>query len=87
MTQDRTGNRSLPLTQEYMAVMTGVQRTTISAVANQLRSAGLIRFSRGNLEVVDRPGLEAHACECYRVVREEFDNLLPANGPAPTPGD
>lgn len=75
MTQDRTGSRVLPLTQDYMAVMTGVQRTTISAVATQLRSAGLIRYSRGNLEVVDRAGLEAYACECYGAIREEFDSL------------
>ena len=75
MTQDRTGSRSLPLTQEYMSVMTGVQRTTISAIANQLRSAGLIRFSRGNVEVVDRPALEAFACECYGAIRMEFDGL------------
>ena len=75
MTQDRTGNRSLPLTQEYMSVMTGVQRTTISAVANQLRAAGLIRFSRGNVEVLDRAGLEAFACECYKTIRGEFDEL------------
>ena len=78
MTQDRTGNRALPLTQEYMSVMTGVQRTTISAVANQLRGAGLIRFSRGNVEIVDRPGLEAAACECYQAVRAEFDDLQDA---------
>ena len=78
MTQDRTGSRSLPLTQDYMAVMTGVQRTTISAVANQLRSAGFIRYSRGNLEILDRAGLEGYACECYRAVRTEFDSLLPA---------
>lgn len=75
MTQDRTGNRSLPLKQEHMSVMTGVQRTTISAVANQLRGAGLIRFSRGNVEILDRPGLEAAACECYQTVRAEFDEL------------
>jgi CRP-like cAMP-binding protein len=75
MTQDRTGHRVLGLTQEYMAVMTGVQRTTISAVANQLRSAGLIRFSRGNVEILDRPGLEAFACECYCAVRVEFEDL------------
>ena len=75
MTQDRTGNRSLPLKQEHMSVMTGVQRTTISAVANQLRGAGLIRYSRGNVEVLDRSGLEAFACECYQTVRGEFDEL------------
>jgi CRP-like cAMP-binding protein len=75
MTQDRTGNGTLPLTQEYLAIMTGVQRTTISALANDLRSAGLIRFSRGNVEIVDRDGLERVACECYAVVREEFRSL------------
>jgi CRP-like cAMP-binding protein len=75
MTQDRTGSGVLPLTQDYMAIMTGVQRTTISAVANQLRSEGLIRYSRGNLEVTDRAGLEARACECYNAIRDEFDSL------------
>ncbi len=75
MTQDRTGNRSLPLTQEYMSVMTGVQRTTMSAVANQLREAGFIRYSRGNVEILNRPGLEAFACECYQTIRSEFDDL------------
>jgi CRP-like cAMP-binding protein len=75
MTQDRTGTRSLPLTQDYMAIMAGVQRTTISAVAMEMRQAGLIRYTRGNVEVVDRPGLEARACECYAAIREEFDSL------------
>lgn len=78
MTQDRLGARNLPLTQEYMAVMTGVQRSTISLVANQLRADGLIRFSRGNLEILHRDGLEAAACECYRAVRGEFDNTRDA---------
>jgi len=76
MTQDRTATRSIPLTQEYMAIMTGVQRTTISVVATQLRQAGLIRYTSGSLEVLDRTGLEAYACECYGAVRREFDNLL-----------
>jgi CRP-like cAMP-binding protein len=76
MTHDRTGHASLPLTQEYMGVMTGVQRTTISVVANQLRAAGLIRFSRGTVDILDRQGLEARACECYVAVRSEFDSLL-----------
>ena len=75
MTQDRTGGQTLPLTQDYMAIMTGVQRTTISALANQLRNAGLIKFSRGNIEITDRAGLEAYACECYHLVRDEFDGL------------
>ncbi|MET0272714.1 MAG: Crp/Fnr family transcriptional regulator [Phenylobacterium sp.] len=75
MTQDRTGDRTLPLTQDYLAIMTGVQRTTISAIASQLRAAGLIRFSRGRLGILDRDGLEAAACECYGVMRGAFEAL------------
>lgn len=75
MTQDRLGGDILPLTQDYMAIMTGVQRSTISVVANQLRGAGVIRFSRGNVEVLDRAGLQALACECYDAIRHEFETL------------
>ncbi len=76
MTQDRIGSRVLPLTQDYMAIMTGVQRTTISAVANQLKSEKLIRYSRGAVEVLNREGLEARSCECYAAIRDKF-NALP----------
>jgi CRP-like cAMP-binding protein len=75
MTEDRLGAPVLPLTQEYMAVMTGVQRTTISLVANTLRSKGLIGFSRGAVEILDRPGLEQAACECYATVRSHLERL------------
>lgn len=75
MTQDRTGSQSLALTQEYMAIMTGVQRTTISVLANDLRNRGLVRFQRGQVEVIDRRGLEAVACECYTTIRQSFDSL------------
>lgn len=77
MTHDRLAARSLPLTQDYMAIMTGVQRTTISGLAGELRRAGLIRYARGILEIVDRAGLEARACECYGAIRAEFDQLAP----------
>jgi len=80
MTQDRVGQHALPLSQEYMAVMLGVQRTTITLVAGQLRDAGLIQFARGVLEVTDRDGLESVACECYQEVRQEFDALRQAGG-------
>ncbi len=64
--QDRTGGRDqLPLTQEFLAVMLGVTRPTVSAVASGLQKAGLIRYSRGSIVVLDRAGLEARACECY----------------------
>jgi CRP-like cAMP-binding protein len=75
MTEDRTGGRYMPLTQDYMAIMTGVQRTTISSVAAEMKAAGLIRYTRGNVEIVNRSGLEARACECYAAIRDDFDTL------------
>jgi CRP-like cAMP-binding protein len=75
MTADRTGSASFPLTQEYMAVMTGVQRTTVSTLANGFKERGLIRYSRGNIEIIDPEGLERASCECARVVRRQFNEL------------
>jgi CRP-like cAMP-binding protein len=79
-TADRVGGPIIPLTQEYLAVMLGVQRTTVSGSAAALRELGLIRYSRGRVEVQDRPGLERKACECYDVCRQIFDDLLPEAG-------
>jgi CRP-like cAMP-binding protein len=81
-TGDRVGAPIVPLTQEYLAIMLGVQRTTVSGSAAALRDAGLIRYSRGRVEVLNRPGLERKACECYVVCREIFDDLLPQTDPA-----
>lgn len=75
MTADRTGAASFPLTQEYLAVMTGVQRTTISALANTFKDAGLIRYSRGQMEILDAKRLEKKACECTRVAHRHFQAL------------
>jgi CRP-like cAMP-binding protein len=75
MTADRTGSASFPLTQEYMAVMTGVQRTTVSTLANGFKERGLIRYSRGNIEILNEAGLEKASCECARVVRRQFEEL------------
>lgn len=75
MTADRTGSLSFPLTQEYMAIMTGVQRTTVSTLANGFRERGLIRYSRGHVEILDRENLEHASCECARVVRRQFKQL------------
>lgn len=77
-TVDRVGAPIVPLTQEYLAIMLGVQRTTVSVSAAGLKAGGLIRYARGRVEVTDRPGLERKACECYGVCRTLFDNLLPA---------
>jgi CRP-like cAMP-binding protein len=75
MTADRTGSASFALTQEYMAVMTGVQRTTVSTLANGFKERGLIRYSRGHVEILDDAGLEKASCECAGVVRRQFDAL------------
>jgi len=74
--RDRVGRDEMPITQETMAVMLGVRRATVTEAASALQREGLIRYRRGLLAIVDRPGLEAATCECYGIVREEFDRLL-----------
>ena len=69
-----------PLTQEFMAKMLGVQRTGVTLTANALRSAGLIRYTRGRVSIIDRRGLERRSCECYRVIKRDFDHLLQDRG-------
>ena len=76
-TQDRAGGPDIPLTQEALAEMLGVQRTTVSTVAGALRDRGLIRYGRGQVTILDRPRLEAAACECYGAVRSHFERVLP----------
>lgn len=75
MTQDRVGAAAFPLTQDYMAVMTGVQRSTVSVMAAGLKKAGVIDYSRGHVTILDRPRLIAHACECYATVQRQFEGL------------
>lgn len=74
--RDRLGRDHLPITQETMAVMLGVRRATVTEAAGSLQRRRLIRYRRGVVAIVDRPGLEAAACECYGIVREEFNRLL-----------
>jgi CRP-like cAMP-binding protein len=74
---DRLPSNELKMTQELIANMLGVRRSGVTEAALKLQDAGLIRYSHGHIEVLDRPGLEARVCECYRVVRREFDRLLP----------
>jgi CRP-like cAMP-binding protein len=76
MSRDRTRSQKLPLTQEFLGFMLGVQRTTVTAAARALQSAGLIRYSRGQIEILDHAGLEAGACECYAAVRERHAHLV-----------
>jgi CRP-like cAMP-binding protein len=76
MTHDRVGLDKLPLTQEFIAMMLGVRRPTVSLVAAMLQKAGFIHYSRGIIDVQDRAGLEAGSCECYAVVRHELERVL-----------
>ena len=64
------------LTQEFLAMMLGVQRTGVTAAAGALQRAGLIRYTRGDVTIIDRRGLIRRSCECYGVSNEEFDRLL-----------
>jgi len=74
---DRLSSEKLTMTQELIANMLGVRREGVTEAAGKLQSAGLIHYSRGQITVLDRPRLEARACECYGVVKKEFDRLLP----------
>lgn len=76
-THDRAGDKIIHLTQEALAEMLGVQRTTVTAVTGALQDRGLVRTYRGRVEVLDRKGLERAACECYRAVEDHFQRLLP----------
>lgn len=76
MTHDRVLSDEFPLTHEFLSHMLGVRRMSVTDVLKPLQDAGLIRTRRGRVTVLDRPGLEAAACECYRSVREAFDRLL-----------
>jgi CRP-like cAMP-binding protein len=75
--RDRIDMDTVSLTQEFLADMLGVQRTTVTAVARSLQAKGLIRYRRGIVDVIDRGALEQSACECYRAVRRVYDTLLP----------
>jgi CRP-like cAMP-binding protein len=79
---DRLPGGELPMTQELIANMLGVRREGVTEAALKLQQAGVIRYGRGLISVLDRPGLEQRACECYAVVKREYDRLLP---PPPKP--
>jgi CRP-like cAMP-binding protein len=74
---DRLQSNQLSMTQELIANMLGVRREGVTEAAGKLQDAGLINYRRGTITVLDRPGLEAKVCECYQVVKTEFDRLLP----------
>jgi CRP-like cAMP-binding protein len=74
---DRLSANELVMTQELIANMLGVRREGVTEAAGNVQRAGLIKYSRGHITVIDRTGLEARVCECYAVVKKEFDRLLP----------
>jgi CRP-like cAMP-binding protein len=76
MTEDRAGSSEFRLTQEFIAQMLGVHRPTVSLVANTFQRAGLIEYKRGLIKILNRPGLEKAACECYRIVKDQYDRLM-----------
>jgi len=84
LSQDRLPTNQLTMTQELIANMLGVRREGVTAAAGRLQTAGLIRYSRGRITIVDRTGLEALVCECYAVVKKEYARLLPAIPARPT---
>jgi CRP-like cAMP-binding protein len=75
--RDRLDGNTIKLTHEFLSQMLGVRRTTVTVIASMLQEAGLIRYHRGQIEIVDRPGLEARACECYEAIRRQIDHLTP----------
>lgn len=79
MTHDRVGADQFPLTQEFMGQMLGVRRAGVSVTAAILQKAGFIRYSRGKMTISDRASMEDSACECYGIVKAEFDRLLGGN--------
>ena len=86
MCHDRSNGKTLSLTQGYLAEMLGVCRSTVTVAAGALQRAGLIRYRRGAIEVLDRTGLEAAACECYCIIRDHYRRLLSRSG-EPLPSD
>jgi CRP-like cAMP-binding protein len=75
MTGDRLEGDELPLTQEFLGQMLGVRRQSVTEAACELQDRGLIHYRRGHVSIINRPRLEATACECYAVMREVFDGL------------
>jgi CRP-like cAMP-binding protein len=77
MTHDRAGQDTFPITQEFLSHMLGVRRATVNVATGMLKKAGLIRYVRGRITVIDRRGLESASCDCYDAIIRVYDGLLP----------
>ncbi|UQR61175.1 Crp/Fnr family transcriptional regulator [Bradyrhizobium sp. C-145] len=75
--RDLAGSDQLPFTQEFLAEMLGVRRTSVTTVARTLQKAGMVKYSRGKIEIVDIEGISEGACECYETNRAQYQQLLP----------
>jgi len=80
MTHDRAETDSFVLTQEFLAEMLGVRRASVNLVGRAFQRAGLIRYTRGTITILDRAGLESVSCECYAIIQRVFAQLLPTAG-------
>lgn len=78
MTRDRLGSEVLPLTQEHLSIMLGVQRTTVTAIASQLQARGVIAYSRGKIRLTDISAASAIACECYAAIEKGVEVMVGA---------
>jgi len=74
--RDLSGSDYLPFTQEYLAEMLGVRRTSVTAVAHTLQEAGLIKYARGKIQILDADALGESACECYGSVKALYEKLI-----------
>jgi CRP-like cAMP-binding protein len=81
MSHDRVGSDQFMITQEFLGQMLGARRSTVSVSAGILQRAGLIRYARGRVTIVDRAGLEAVSCECYSVIRSELERVIEPDFP------
>lgn len=77
MTHDRANEDTFPLTQEFLSHMLGVRRATVNVATGMLKKAGFIRYVRGKITVIDRPGLESASCECYQAIIRVYDSVFP----------
>ena len=76
MTRDRLGSEVLPLTQEHLSIMVGVQRTTVTAIASALQARGVVAYSRGKIRITDTAAIRAIACECYASIDQGVDLMV-----------
>jgi CRP-like cAMP-binding protein len=83
LTHDRVGTDNFMLTQEFLSQMLGVRRASVNPIAATFQKAGFIEYSRGNIRILNRKGLESASCICYKIIREEYDRMLEEGPPEP----